>query len=198
MQFKVINILDAVGRMPEEALEGLLGSFSCVKNKQMEHFLKVNAVSCAKQRFAITYLVLNQSNELCGFFTLTHKPVFFDRERLDGKRRRRVRQFCVRSLSDERPENDEQLLASAFLSAQLAKSSSDLTGEKATGGELMAFALQTLETIQKGIGGGLVFLECEDEEKLLAFYERQGFCKFGERDSRLTDGEFYHQLLKVL
>ena len=198
MQFKVINILDAVEHMPDEALMQLLGSFSCIKNKQMEHFLHANAVSCAKQRFAITYLVLNQNNELCGFFTLTHKPVFFDKERIDGKRKRRVRQFCVRSLSGEQQENDEQLLASAFLIAQLAKSSSELTGEKATGGELMSFALQTLAEIQKSIGGGLVFLECEDEEKLLAFYERQGFCKFGERDSRSYDGQFYHQLLRVL
>ena len=60
----------------------------------------------------------------------------------------------------------------------------------------MDFTMQVLEDIQKCIGGGVIYLECEDQQKLLDFYMRQGFRKFGERRSNGT-GEFYHQLLQV-
>ena len=195
MSFRVVNILDAYDRMEEASLGKMLSTFSCPKNTRIEHFLRDNAVSCARQRFAITYLAINMTGELAGFFTLTHKPVLFDNERLDGKRKRRVRQFCVRPLDAHKDENS-QLLASAFLIAQLAKNSIHLNGETITGSELLKSAFQVLEGIQKSIGGGLVFLECEDEPKLLDFYEKNGFRKFGERDES-DEGEFYHQLLRA-
>ena len=181
--------------MDKSGLDEMLASFSCPKNVRIEHFLRDNAVSCALQHFAITYLAINMMGELAGFFTLTHKPVLFESERLDGKRKRRVRQFCVRPL-DAHDGDNSQLLASAFLIAQLAKNSTHLIGETMTGTELLKYALQALEGIQKSIGGGLVFLECENEPKLLSFYEKNGFRIFGERD-KSDEGEFYHQLLRV-
>ena len=195
MNFQVVNILETEKRLSSDGLNSLLSSFSCPQNKHIEHFLLCNALACAKQRFAITYLVLNQLGELVGFFTLAHKPVFFEKTMLDGKRRRRVKQFCVRSLDDS-PETDPPLLTSAFLIAQLAKNSSELDGDKANGGELLDFAIQVLEDIQQSIGGGIIFLECENQQKLLDFYQKHGFRKFGER-STVATGEFYHQLLMV-
>ena len=194
MVFRIVNILEACDRMEEAGLDELLSSFACPNNKRIEHFLQANAISCARQRFAITYLVMNDDSELAGFFTLTHKPVLFDREHLDGKRRRQVKQFCVRSV--EEGEESEQLLASAFLIAQLAKNAAPLAGRTVTGGELVDFAMRTLMRIQWSIGGGLVFLECEDVQKLLDFYEKHGFCKFGERVAQI-EGEVYHQLLRT-
>ena len=194
MRFEIINLLDLLKNNPEASVNSALQAFQCPQNRHIEHFLRANAISCARQRFAITYLVLNGGGELAGFFTLTHKPVLFDRERLDSQRRRRVRQFCVRPL--EGPAENGQLLASAFLIAQFAKNAAPLAGETATGGELLEAAMRTLAEIQWRIGGGLVFLECENVRKLLDFYERHGFRKFGERTAQ-DEGEFYHQLLRA-
>lgn len=61
----------------------------------------------------------------------------------------------------------------------------------------MTFCLNILRRIQRVIGGGVVYLECENEEKLLQFYKRDdiGFRCFGERQSE--EGVCYHQLLKA-
>ncbi len=89
------------------------------------------------------------------------------------------------------------MLASAFLIAQLAKNDTHLTGTTITGRELLEVAMQTLADIQWSIGGGLVFLECVNEQKLLEFYEKNGFRQFGERAEN-KEGEYYHQLLRTL
>ena len=196
MGFEIVNILDAIFQMQEVGLSNLLSTFSCPKNLNIEHFLRTHAVSCAKQRFAITYLILNAFSEIVGFFTLAHKPMLFDQERLAGKCRRRIRQFCVRPNLLGDTEADGKLLVSTFLIAQLGKNFTLLAGEKIAGREIVEAAMRTLSNIQKTIGGGVIFLECEDQPKLLDFYSRQGFIKFGERSTPAT-GEFYHQMVQV-
>ena len=55
----------------------------------------------------------------------------------------------------------------------------------------------TLIKIQYLVGGGVVYLDCEDKEKLISFYESEeiGFFRFGERVSEL-DGKKYLQYLR--
>lgn len=55
-----------------------------------------------------------------------------------------------------------------------------------------------LEHVQHEIGGGVVYLECEEKSKLLEFYqsERNRFRVFGKRYSE-RDGIKYMQLLKI-
>ncbi len=198
-EFSSINILDALERFTDEKFRNFFDSFQCEKNKPIERFLKDFALQNAKQRFSITYLVLNQVSELTGFFTLATKPVKFDRAKLSGKYLRRVRQFC-------RPQENEidwdgQYLASGYLIAQLAKNSSPLIGAKPSGAELLKHAFGILQDVQKQVGGGIIFLECEDKEKLLSFYIRQSFFEFGRRssDTPLDADEpiLYHQMLSV-
>ena len=196
MLFEVVNVLDAIDRMSEGALHKLLDTFSCPKNLGIEHFLQAHAVSCAKQRFAITYLVFNSIAEVVGFFTLAHKPMVINQSKLEGKYRRRIKQFCPHNNNPAWQNENESLLISTFLIAQLAKNSLHLDGDMVSGVELMGFAKGILEDIQKAIGGGVISLECENQPKLLDFYQKQGFRIFGERHSVVT-GEFYHQLLQV-
>lgn len=189
MQFQVVNILDVRRQMPDEALARLLDTFACEKNRGIEHFLKCHSVSSASQRFAITYLVINILGELVGFFTLAHKPTYFVRQNLTGKWLRRVKQFCILSPKGEASEDETPLLTSAFLIAQFAKNTSTLAGIKLSGNELMDFTMQVLEDIQKCIGGGVIYLECEDQQKLLDFYMRQGFANL-ESAGQMARGNF--------
>lgn len=59
----------------------------------------------------------------------------------------------------------------------------------------MDLAFEVLERVQHEIGGGVVFLECEDKPKLLDFYqnEKSGFVPFNERYS-VSDNTKYIQL----
>ena len=65
------------------------------------------------------------------------------------------------------------------------------------GNELMELAFEVLENVQRQVGGGVVYLECEDKEPLLRFYESDAnrFRVFDERYS-LTDNIKYKQLVR--
>ena len=62
----------------------------------------------------------------------------------------------------------------------------------------MNFAVDTLHDIQRQLGGLMVYLECEEKEPLLKFYQEQnGFRLFGERLTEGKGGE-NHKLLQLL
>lgn len=63
----------------------------------------------------------------------------------------------------------------------------------------MDFTFEILTAVQHDIGGGLVYLKCEDKEKLINFYssEPNQFFKFGERYSK-TDKVKYIQLFRFI
>ena len=67
-----------------------------------------------------------------------------------------------------------------------------------TGNRLMDYVFEVLTRVQHEIGGGLIFLECEEKPELLSFYqnEENRFKPFGERYSEL-DHVKYIQLLRL-
>lgn len=58
-------------------------------------------------------------------------------------------------------------------------------GHSISGDELMDMAFDVLDRVQRHIGGGVVFLECEDNPVILKFYQNDHnrFRLFGERYS---------------
>ena len=49
--------------------------------------------------------------------------------------------------------------------------------------------------IQRQIGGGIVYLDCEDKEELTSFYKRQNFKQFDDRYST-EDNQKYIQFMR--
>ena len=88
-------------------------------------------------------------------------------------------------------------MASAFLLAQFGKNYAVDAGKRIKGSELMQLVLDVLLTIQRQIGGGIVYLDCENKAKLIAFYESEGFKRFDERFSE-DDEQRYVQLMRFL
>ena len=63
----------------------------------------------------------------------------------------------------------------------------------------MSLATRRIEKARNTLGGKMMYLECEDNVKLLEFYKRNGFIEFGRRhldteEENLT-GEYLVQLL---
>ena len=87
----------------------------------------------------------------------------------------------------------------AFLIAQFGKNYSISAGKGISGDKLMDLAYDTLIEVQHQIGGGMAFLECEDREKMIRFYESDtnGFRRFGERVSESGHVK-YIQLMRFL
>ena len=64
---------------------------------------------------------------------------------------------------------------------------------------MMDTVIQKLKEVQHEIGGGIVYLECEDKVQLLDFYKNDNnrFVLFGERFDTM-EKVLYKQLLRVI
>lgn len=92
---------------------------------------------------------------------------------------------------------------SAPLIGQLGKNYANGYNELITGDELLKLALDKVKEMQYIVGGKIVYLECEQKDKLIEFYKSNGFVNFGSRalDRDETDklcGESLVQMLRYM
>ncbi len=195
------NILDLISEIGEDSLKIITETFSCVKssegnrknlNPDIERFLKENAVQFAKEKKSVTYLVGNEEyGDILGYFTIAHKAISIPADGLSKTMIKRMSRYSV--LNDE----TNSFTVSGFLIAQIGKNYSVEDGTLLSGAELMRLAYNELIEIQHRVGGGIVYLDCEADARLIDFYESEGFKLFGERIS-LNDGKRYLQYMKFI
>ena len=180
----------------EDALQQLLSEFFCDKNPDVEKFLKEQAIDFAKKHQSVTYLVFsNDDASLIGYFTLAIKPITVHTEGLDMSKSMQRR---LARVSEFDKENRTYTL-SAYLIAQLGKNYKGGANIKTTGQQLLQAAMDTIKEIQHMAGGMVVFLEAEENEKLLHFYEDEsGFKRFDVRKTKTNESHTLIQFLKVL
>lgn len=151
--------------------------------------MRNNAYEFARKKRSVTYLVMNEDNCIVAVFTLAHKAVEIGNTGLSNSKRKKMNRYANLDL-----ESDSYTV-SAFLIAQFGKNFALDAEKRLNGNVLMDLAFEVLERVQHEIGGGVVFLECEDSPKLLDFYqsEKNGFIPFNERYS-ISDNTKYVQL----
>lgn len=86
---------------------------------------------------------------------------------------------------------------SAYLIAQLGKNYTNSRNKKITGKELVELAWSVIEDAQYMLGGMVTFLETENEEKLLSFYQANRFTQFDARQTK-SDTDVPHELVQLL
>lgn len=194
--YHISNILDIMGmrsKNGEAIVQSLIDSFSCPLNAEIEHFLKHNAIEFAKRHQCITYFVLeNGTNKLVAYYALTHKAVEIDASHLSKTVNKGIARHAEQSL-------DTGIFnASAFLLAQFGKNGAYNGELNISGSELMNCVLSSLCAAQHLVGGGIVYLECEDAPKLIAFYtsDTNRFREFGTRESK-SENITYRQFLRL-
>ena len=176
----------------EPALVELLSGFSSPKNKDVERFLKKSAIEFTKKNQSVTYLVFSlDSMALVGYFTIAIKPLTVRGEKVSNTVKRKIMRVS---------EFDSQIQTytmAAYLIAQLGKNYTDGRNMEITGEELLELAWSVIEDMQYMGGGMVVFLEANNEEKLLLFYQDNKFRQF---DTRLTasDPKNQHELVQLL
>lgn len=190
--YAVLNILDFMDVTGEDSLRAALSEFSCPKNPEIEEFMQKNAIEFAKRKISITYLLIDTEGRILGIFALAHKAVRVMGRDLSGTVKKKIQRYA------QMDEKTGEMTMSAFLIGQFGKNYQYPESLPVSGNQLMDAAFSILEHVQHEIGGGVVYLECEEKPKLLEFYqsEKNRFRIFGERYSE-GDGIKYIQLLKM-
>lgn len=188
---QIMNILDVLEYDGEEKLNDRLSAFSCPANMEIDNFLKVNALNFASRKLSITYLIFDEiDGQILGYFTLAHKAIEIKNENLSNTTRRRLS-------SHARFDSDtNSFTVSAFLLAQIGKNYGVDCGKRIMGSELIGYANDIMADIQHRIGGGIIYLDCEDKQHLKSFYiEKNHYKIFGERFSN-SDNIRYLQMIR--
>ena len=178
MTTKVENIIDFTEKFGEERVRSFLHTFSSPINPEIENFVRNKAIDFARRKLSVTYLVTDVNDgQILGFFALTHKAVLIPHAKLSKSSLKKLERFARLDRATG------EYMASAFLIAQFGKNYGVDNGKRITGKELMKLANDVLVHIQRQIGGGIIYLDCEDKENLIKFYTDEKFQHFGERFS---------------
>lgn len=188
-EYKIVNLLDLLDAVGEAQVRQLLTEFSCPKNLEIELFVRKNALDFSRRKMSITYLVTDDAMNIAAIFALTHKAVEISNEGLSSTARKKIQRYA------QLDDNNNSYMVSAFLIAQFGKNYQQMSDLQ--GNQLMEYVFEVLEQVQRQVGGGVVYLECEDKEPLLKFYNNESnrFRVFDERYS-LTDNTKYKQLVR--
>lgn len=190
-KYTVMNILDLIDSVGEDEVKNGLSSFLCPLNGEIENFIHKNAIEFAKRKLSITYLLLdNIDGAIAGYFTLAHKVIEIKNDSISNTTRRKLSAYA------RLDADTNSFTASAFLLAQIGKNYGIDNGRRITGSELIGYADDVMADIQRRIGGGIIYLDCEDKQRLKDFYiDRNHYKIFGERYSN-SDGIRYLQMIR--
>lgn len=145
----------------------------------------------------MTYLVFNKQNgDFVGYFSLALKSVIISADKLSNTSIKRLKRISVLESASN------TFTVAAYLIAQLGKNYSIGKDSQINGTELLSIAYDQIYDGQKRFGGVMAFLECEDNDFLIEFYENKNhLSEFGVRDSKnVFDNSDMklHQFLKFL
>jgi hypothetical protein len=156
-------IIKALREIIDTALYSVVNSkiqnFSC-KNTDVEEFLKYKALEYEKRDKSRTYILFdNITLDIVGYYTLSLKTIDF---------RKDVSKTTIQKI-DGFSKNIESV--SSVLIGQLGKDS--VHGHKISGSDLLAYAINSVYSVQDIVGGRICFLETEDSDKntkVIQFY----------------------------
>lgn len=190
------KLIEAIG---EEQVNLLISDFSCPVNTDVENFLHNNAILSEKQGFSVTRLVFASYKKepvLVGYYTLANKVIVISKScRISKTLKKRLNRFGTYN------QDLQQREIPAPLIAQLAKNYQYKSQNLISGDDLLELATESVRQSLRLLGGRVVYLECEKDQRLIDFYVRNGFRVFDERtmdseERSLMKGTALVQLIK--
>lgn len=187
------TLRDIIEVRGEADVKAELSEFSCPLNPDVEYFIKYKAIEFAKQGIASTHLVYTSYKDkpvLVGYYALANKTVTIKSNLLRSRQwKSRINKFA-----EYHAELKSYLIAMPLI-GQLGKNYANHYNTLISGDQLLEIACDKVRSAQYTLSGKLVYLECEDNEKLRSFYERNGFSEFNKRslggDETNNDGKGY-------
>ncbi len=199
-----VNLKEMITQIGEDEVKKILSTFECPQNMDVQNFIRDKAILFSQQGIARTHLIYwcnrddpwGENKELVGYYTITSKSIVVYKNSVSKTVWKRIIKF------GERDINSKKCVFSALLIGQLGKNYAGGNNCLISGNELLNLALDKIKFIQNEIGGKFTYLECQDNPKLIKFYEDNGFTRFGkrrlDRDETDIEGEYLIQLFKYL
>jgi len=161
MRYKLFPLSELLNFTSKSQIKKLLKTFHCDKNKDLESFLHNKAVLFEEKGRSRTYLYVDtNTKETVAYFTISISSLY-------------VEEFSKETITIlYGQENIKLKCLPCYLIGQLGKSD---TCDKKIGKILLK---QALKTIIKGyylFNGRFVLLDAINNEKIISFYEENGF-----------------------
>ena len=149
-------------------MRAAIDNFTC-RDENVGSFLKQKAIDFDKRNVSRTYIMLkreallNQDFVIAAYFTISIKTLDFSPS---------VSKRAIRDIDGFSKNADS---ATAVLIGQLGKDS--IHGNEVSGTDILSAAVDLAYGVRSIAGSRIVFLECEPIDKLLAFYDTNGFVR---------------------
>ena len=162
----VVQLRDVIGTPAKAHADGLISGFSCI-DKDVENFLKTKAYQHEQRNKSRTYLVIaNDTYKLIAYFTLSLKALELD-DGISKTVRKNVDGF-----------NKAATSVPVILIGQLGKDSH--CSQEIRGSDLLDSCLSYVYKTHSLVGSRVVLVETAKSEKVIAFYDNNGFTVFRE------------------
>ena len=200
MGYKIINLKDIYNSIGEERTKEILKEYKCEINKDVEYFLKYKAIEFSKQDISRTFIVTSSYKEnevIVGYFAIANKSTTIKKFILSKTKRKSILRYA------KYDEDSKGYNIAIPLIGQIGKNYYNGYNKLISGDILLKMALDKIKETQNILGGRFVFLECEDNENLIKFYEENGFECFGKRNLEKDEkdknsGDYLLQMLRDL
>lgn len=191
MALKVVSLSDLLRiELPQEHLDKILSSFVTLKNEEtsgaddVEYFLHNKAANFEKMDLSRTYLVMSDyqgDSFLAGYFAISNRSLA-----ISNKNFSKFSQTLKRRLMGVGHKTEQKTYEiKGFLIGQLGKNYSEVAkkAKALSGDDLLELAYRKVLEAYRLVGGRIVYLECEHNDKVKEFYNRNGFRELLEYDS---------------
>ena len=159
-------------------LENMLLSFHCTNDEDIQDFLHHKAIEFEKIAKSRTYLIIDQEQleepyitldkvVIYGYVSLTVKVLALP-EHISNRVRKQLDGFSAKRHG--KPISHFP----CYLIGQLARNS-EVPKNSISGAELLDFAYDIIDTAVDAVGGRYILIECNDNNKLIKFYQENSF-----------------------
>lgn len=175
MKFRKISLQSLLKQIKDtkEIKENVLNTFNGRGKSEVSDFLHNKSIDYEQRSLSSTYLIYNDRSQLVGYFTISNKGLIISKENYEKLLKTQQKKL---SFNGRKLENGDYIVNS-FLLGQLGKNFNKniLEEDKIKGVELLTIAYNLLIEIKNLINVKYLWIECEDNKKLLDFYSNFGF-----------------------
>lgn len=184
MKYNVIQLQDLIDIFKnDDLIQPILNTFGSIqqgKASDVEFFLHNRAIDFERRSISTTYLVFDEFKNLVGYFALANKHLVISKKNFDKLNQNLKRNF----LKSGSKTSSEDYIVNSYLIGQIGKNYNLSKEHRISGEDLLTMAYNKLLEAKRIINARYVWLECEENDKIIGFYQTFGFKKIDKFKSK--------------